>query len=140
MIRLNLTAEGKTEQQFAGDLLSRHLADFSVYLEKPRLASLGKKKGRVHRGGMDRYLAVKNDIQRWMKQDKDTHVHDTPEKIDDGQHTAPSKRIINEIPEYKHAKATAGPIIANEIGLPTMRRKCPHFNEWLAKLEQLNSA
>jgi len=66
--------------------------------------------------------------------------YDTPEKINDGNETAPSKRIIKEFPEYAPAKATAGPIIANSIGLPTIRKKCPHFNEWLTKLEQLNIA
>ena len=61
----------------------------------------------------------------------------SPELIDDGQQTAPSKRIGNEIPEYLAAKATAGPIIAMEIGLETIRAKCPHFHQWLTKLEGL---
>ena len=63
----------------------------------------------------------------------------TPELIDDGEQTAPSKRIIEEIPEYKSAKRTAAPIVAERIGLDTMRNKCPHFNEWLSRLEQLGA-
>ncbi|MFZ1729595.1 MAG: DUF4276 family protein [Bacteroidota bacterium] len=60
-----------------------------------------------------------------------------PELIDDGQHTAPSKRIIGEIPEYEGAKSTAGPLIAEAIGISRIREQCPHFNAWLSRLEGL---
>ena len=62
---------------------------------------------------------------------------ESPEHIDDGVDTAPSKRIISEIPEYERRKASAGPIVAANIGLPTLRRQCAHFGEWLIKLERL---
>ncbi|HEX2080416.1 MAG TPA: DUF4276 family protein [Longimicrobium sp.] len=62
----------------------------------------------------------------------------SPELIDDGETTAPSKRIIDEIPEYAYQKATAGPLIARQIGIETMRARCPHFAEWLAALEALD--
>lgn len=58
-----------------------------------------------------------------------------PELINDGPETAPSKRILHEIPEYK--KATAGPAVAAHIGLAKLRKQCRHFNEWLTCLEQL---
>ena len=61
----------------------------------------------------------------------------SPELIDDGIETAPSKRIISEIPEYSGAKASAGPIVANHIGLNALRASCRHFGEWLDKLERL---
>jgi len=61
----------------------------------------------------------------------------SPELIDDGQETAPSKRIIREIPEYEGMKASAGPLVAEKIGLITLRGKCRHFGEWLARLEGL---
>lgn len=54
----------------------------------------------------------------------------SPELIDDGPETAPSKRIIAAIPGYKRLKASAAPLIAAKIGLETMRAKCPHFHEW----------
>lgn len=60
---------------------------------------------------------------------------DSPELIDDGRDTAPSKRIAREIPEYGSRKASAGPIVAQKIGLPTLRSKCKHFGEWLERLE-----
>jgi hypothetical protein len=61
----------------------------------------------------------------------------SPELINDGNETAPSRRIIREIPEYEGRKASAGPLIAAKIGLPVLRQKCPHFDEWLKKLEAL---
>jgi hypothetical protein len=62
---------------------------------------------------------------------------DSPELIDDGEKTAPSKRIICEIPEYEGMKASAGPLVAEKIGLAALRAKCEHFGEWLLKLELL---
>jgi hypothetical protein len=61
----------------------------------------------------------------------------SPELIDDGENTAPSKRIIREIPEYEGMKTSAGPLTAERIGLPVLRGKCGHFREWLSRLEQL---
>ncbi|OEF97733.1 DUF4276 family protein [Desulfuribacillus alkaliarsenatis] len=61
----------------------------------------------------------------------------TPEHINNGFETAPSKRIINLIPEYRYNKKTAGPIIADEIGLAAIRNACIHFNQWLTQLESI---
>ena len=63
---------------------------------------------------------------------------DSPELINDGNNTAPSKRIIDEIPEYERMKPSAAPIVAEKIGLPTLRLKSKHFGEWLCRLETLN--
>ena len=60
-----------------------------------------------------------------------------PEEINDGEHTAPSKRIIKEIPKYEFEKSSTGVNVAIHIGLEEIRKKCPHFNEWVAKLENL---
>jgi hypothetical protein len=223
VIRLNLTVEGQTEQALAVQVLAEHLAKHGVCLKRPRLTSLGKKKGKEHRGGLVRYQPFKRDIERWLKQDRGKDVFFTtmvdlyrlpkgfpgyeearampayarvaelekafqedvgdsrfiayiqlhefealllsapeafacyyarherqigllsrlteefqsPELIDDGHQTAPSKRIGSLIPEYLDAKPTAGPIIAAHIGLEAIRKKCPHFHEWLTKLEGL---
>lgn len=56
----------------------------------------------------------------------------SPEHIDDGQHTAPSKRIRAVIPEYD--KAAHGPVIAKLIGLREMRERCQHFRGWLERI------
>lgn len=61
----------------------------------------------------------------------------TPEHINDGNETAPSKRITSLIPEYANEKRVAGPIIAQAIGINKLREQCYHFNTWLTRLEQL---
>ena len=60
-----------------------------------------------------------------------------PELIDQGEETAPSKRIINVFRDYAGNKPVIGSMIAHEIGIEAMRKGCIHFNEWLTKLEQL---
>jgi hypothetical protein len=225
MPRLYLFAEGPTELTFADTVLKPHLANLGVYLQGPILIAHANKKGRVHRGGGRKYVPMKNDILRFLAQEKgkgvffttmiDLHAlhadspglteaeelrhaphkrvealeqafandigddrfvpyiqlheyeaylfsdptwfryfydhherqiaalkvladgHTTPELIDDGQHSAPSKRIIAELPDYKGAKPTVGPQVAELIGLGVIRGKCPHFAAWLSQLENL---
>lgn len=60
-----------------------------------------------------------------------------PELINDSPQTAPSKRIIKFISDYEGLKSSAGPLIAGDIGIPRLREACPHFNEWVTKLENL---
>lgn len=61
----------------------------------------------------------------------------SPEEINGDPATAPSKRILREIPNY--SKSTSGPIITDRIGLPRLRDKCPHFGAWVDRLEALGS-
>ena len=63
----------------------------------------------------------------------------SPELINDGPHTAPSKRIIHEFPDYERAKAAVGPQVAELIGLQAIRDCCPHFDAWMKRLEGLGS-
>jgi hypothetical protein len=225
MVRLYLFAEGQTEQIFARRVLTPHLAAFKVYLHHPVLVANARRKGVVHRGGGHRYLPMKNDIVRFLRQDSSSEAffttmidlygirpdfpglsdaerlrnsplsrvdylekmfaqdlcdrrfipyiqlhefeayllsrpekfrlyypaadrsiaalkatadkYTTPELIDDGQRTAPSKRIIAEFPDYEDAKTVVGTQVAEAIGLEVIRKKCPHFNSWLSKLEAL---
>ena len=58
---------------------------------------------------------------------------DTPEHINDSPETAPSKRIEALIPSYQ--KPLFGNIAALEIGLESIRKACPHFRDWLERLE-----
>jgi len=62
---------------------------------------------------------------------------ESPEDIDDGPLTAPSKRIIDLIPTYAPAKPLAGVQIAQNIGVSTSMRECPHFGAWVSKLSAL---
>lgn len=64
-----------------------------------------------------------------------TRRFDTPEDINDDPTTAPSKRLLDLCPGYQ--KVPFGELIAESIGLETMREKCPHFDDWLSKIENL---
>ena len=60
---------------------------------------------------------------------------DTPEDINDGTETAPSKRLQRLIPKYR--KRLDGPDVAREIGLNAIRRECPRFDSWMSRMEAL---
>lgn len=60
---------------------------------------------------------------------------DTPEHINNHQNTAPSKRILKLFPKYQ--KIYHGSLISSKIGIDAIRKKCPHFDKWLKKLEKL---
>lgn len=59
----------------------------------------------------------------------------TPEDIDDDPITAPSKRVLHLFGPYR--KVLDGTIAARRIGIEAMRRECPHFHDWLARLSAL---
>ncbi|MCY4613810.1 MAG: DUF4276 family protein [Nitrospira sp.] len=225
MARLQLFAEGPTEQTFADTVLKPHLAQHGVYIQKTILIANAYKKGKIYRGGGRNFDAMQKDILRSLKQNsapdvfftsmidlyalpkrfpgtekvaqydndpyrrvevleeswaentndkrfiphiqlheyeaylfadisklsffyqntaaikKLQHIVDTvggpPELIDDGQHTAPSKRITKWLPKYASEKVIVGAQTAERIGLAKIRSKCPHFAKWLERLENL---
>lgn len=59
----------------------------------------------------------------------------TPEDIDDDPVTAPSKRVIQIFKSSR--KVLDGTIAARGVGIEAMRRQCPHFRDWLARLQAL---
>jgi hypothetical protein len=61
----------------------------------------------------------------------------SPELVNDGETTAPSKRIIEQFPEYSRQKTTFGAELAECVGIDTSRRLCAHFHHWLTTLEAL---
>jgi hypothetical protein len=65
-----------------------------------------------------------------------TKEFENPELINDSPLTAPSKRLMDIFAE-QYNKVEHGGVVAEEIGLHTMRAKCSHFNDWLTKLESL---
>lgn len=60
---------------------------------------------------------------------------ESPEHINDSPQTAPSKRIEAIIPNYQ--KKLDGILIAEAIGLETIKSECPHFGAWISQLEGL---
>lgn len=61
----------------------------------------------------------------------------SPEDINDGRETAPSKRILSALPRYR--KVVHGPRVAGRIGLAAIRSECPRFDAWLTRLETLGA-
>jgi len=59
----------------------------------------------------------------------------TPEEINDNPMTAPSKRLKGLFPIYN--KPFYGIVISKRIGLHTIRAECPHFHQWVSRLENL---
>lgn len=55
-----------------------------------------------------------------------------PELINEGQNSAPSKRLELLIPEY--SKILHGPFIALENGFDSILLKCPRFSAWIETL------
>lgn len=64
----------------------------------------------------------------------DVHAAGGPELVNDGPTTAPSKRLKCYHPGY--AKTLDGPLAVAGLGLPALRRSCPHLDSWLDKLDQ----
>lgn len=58
--------------------------------------------------------------------------HDNPELLNDGETTAPSKRLERLVPGYQ--KTFHGPLLAEVISLNTILSKCERFKAWLDKL------
>lgn len=223
MIRLNVIAEGQTEQTFVRDVLVEHLASHEVFVSV-RCVETSRRGAKIFRGGVTSYQKAKGDLTLWMKEDQKADAYfttmfdlyglpkdfpgyekcrrkrdplararameasfgkdidhprfvpyiqlhefealmfsgpeefkgfffdkpkeidvlkaiagefESPEHIDDGDETAPSKRIAHVLPQYRALKPVAGPLIAMSIGLPVIRDKCAHFDEWITKLECL---
>lgn len=57
----------------------------------------------------------------------------TPEEINDSKVNAPSKRVQALMSGYQ--KPFHGNLAVLEIGLPRIRKECPHFDGWLKQLE-----
>ena len=60
------------------------------------------------------------------------------EKIDGNPQSAPSKRIIKEFEPFHHYdKPKSGLLVTCKVGIGELKKKCPHFNEWIEKLENM---
>jgi len=222
LIRLHFVVEGQTEETFVNQILAPELDFITADAHK---ITTGRKRGTVYRGGFLTYHHLKNDLVRWIKQDRHSdarfttmvdlyglpgnfpsrdkadHISDpmmkaellesalyddigdnrlipyiqihefeallfsepdafssafpaceaeiaklklirsgfeSPEHINDGAHTAPSKRICQLLPSY--VKTSYGLTIAEEIGLAKMRAECRHFDRWVSRLRTLQTA
>ena len=58
---------------------------------------------------------------------------ETPEEINDSPDTAPSKRVEALVVGYQ--KPLFGVLAVLGIGLSRIRKECPHFDDWIVRLE-----
>ncbi len=79
MMRLHMTVEGQTEQAFASQILTPHLARYGVMLGRPRLTGpVSRRRGRVPRGGLLRtFVHALADMTRWLREDRGEDVRFT---------------------------------------------------------------
>jgi hypothetical protein len=84
----------------------------------------------------DSGLKLFDGVSRLKKLDEIREQFESPEHIDEGPNTAPSKRLKGLFPSYD--KLLFGPLITATIGLQKLREQCEHFDEWVTRLEQLN--
>jgi len=80
-------------------------------------------------------LTIEIGDSRLSELTKITGANETPEHINDGYNTCPSRRLAGLFPRYQ--KATDGIRIAERIGVEKLRRKCVHFDEWVTRLVAL---
>ena len=60
-----------------------------------------------------------------------------PEDIDRGEATAPARRLMDAM-RYQKGSTVVYPL--SDIGIDHMRRKCPHFNDWISRMIGIHSA
>ena len=82
-----------------------------------------------------------SEFMGWFDEDsveiiqKIADMHESPEHINSGIESAPSKRLKQILHGYD--KVFHGPMIASQITLETIRNKCHHFNDWITRLEEM---
>lgn len=61
--------------------------------------------------------------------------YNNPEEINEDPVKTPAKRLESLKNGYR--KVAMGKMVSEAIGIQSIRRQCPHFNDWLAKLEDI---
>jgi hypothetical protein len=87
--------------------------------------------------GLDRLAHLLPEERKGIERLRDTIGAVSPEDVNDGAETAPSKRLAQHVPGYD--KTLHGPIVAEDVGLACLREKCPRFHQWVEKLEALGA-
>lgn len=79
--------------------------------------------------GFESLPQVKSNPKKYKELSEIIKKFPNPEFINEGDETAPSKRLINIIPGY--SKPLYGPIIALENTFESILEKCPRFKNWI---------
>ena len=136
MIRLAISVEGGTGEEFVKTVLLDHLRQMAIEIQ-PVL--IGRARNADEGGGnvtIDRLTSeMASDSVAALRRIRAQFP--TPEDINDDPSTALSKRIVGAIPRYR--KSVHGPQVAETVGLGAIRAECSRFNEWVARLESLSN-
>lgn len=81
----------------------------------------------------DRTLAAPPAVSKLRELQEMRDAFPTPEHINQGVDSAPSKRISQLYEAYK--KVVFGPLITQRTGMITLRASCLHFHQWIERLE-----
>jgi len=221
-IYLNVLAEGQAEREFTQNTLGVYFEPFGIVVDSRCVITSRK---RHKKGGLQNYLQMKNDLIRWISEEKGRQpffttmfdlyalpndfpkfeeslkIHDpyqrveflesalsedigyqkfipyiqlhefealllanpeillieyvdaktqveklkkivakyenNPEKVNTGNTTAPSKRIISLIPEYEGNKVSVGSVLAGIEGVEVQKDRCKHFADWINKIQNI---
>lgn len=222
-VNLNILAEGQAEREFAQNTLGSYFEPLGILVDS-RCVITSRKKHK--KGGLGNYFQAKNDLVRWIAEEKGRHpffttmfdlyalpndfpkfeeslkiidpykrveflenalfedinyhkfipyiqLHefealllanpeillmeyvdakkqieklkeivanydDNPEKVNTGNATAPSKRIIALIPEYEGNKVSVGSVLAGIEGIEVQKGRCKHFADWINKIQNIS--
>jgi len=153
VIKAHVLVEGQTEETFIRTVLGPYLAVRGIYLTPVLVATKRIKFGKdfgTHR--LLPYLSL-HEFEALLLADpgeigtslsgqtsrleEEVSGFRSPEEIDEGPETHPAARIVRLLPSYR--KAVHGPLAAARIGLKSMRQRCPHFDNWVTRLERLSS-
>lgn len=99
-IRLNITAEGQTEEKFVKNTLAMYLGKFNISTDVRRVLT-SKDKRKSYRGGLISYEKAKKDIETWLKEDSSSESRFTTMFDLYG--------LPNDFPEYKKIKNITNP-------------------------------
>ena len=128
MTGLLVHVEGETEESFVNEALAPYLYDRGFSAVRARLIGNVRQRGR--RGGIRPWSAVRKEIVNHLKQDRQCVAATMVDYY--GMPSTGSRAWPG--------RGGAGTLAALQIGLPKMRAACPHFADWLSRLERLHSA
>jgi hypothetical protein len=113
LIRLNISAEGFSEERFVKDILCPHLIQFDIIVDVRKLLTNKKMK---KRGGIVSFAKFKNDVNQWIREQPQAY-HSTFIDLYGLKNDFPNFKTSKGLEPYSRIKTIeAG--ISEEIGHP----------------------
>ncbi len=116
MIRLHAVVEGQTEETFVNGVLAPELGVRQIFIDA-HCVTTGRRRLSPNRGGIQRYVQLKNDLTIWMRQEKGRDVRFTT-MVD-------FYRLPRDFPGYDDCKRKADPYARAECLEDRLREDIP---------------